>query len=278
MPPIARVEPLTTARAVRGPFDYRLPDGFEAVGVGSLLAVPFGRREVLGVVVERAERSELPDERLVAPRALVEPGVAPELVALARWIADEYCSTPARALGLVLAPGTGSGVRRRVRARELLVAELTDAGREAISGRAVPAASDANAAQPAVDGVRRPAGPRLTERQGVVLARLAAEGPLPATATGADHGALRRLEARGLIALAARETRRRPVVRAVGARSAGAPELTAEQRAALEPVLAALEQPAAGAAAATGAGPPSGADGAPADPAARRFLLHGVTG
>jgi primosomal protein N' (replication factor Y) (superfamily II helicase) len=232
MPPIARIEPLTTARAVRGPFDYRLPPAFADAGVGSLLAVPFGRREVLGVVVERAERSDVPDERLVEPRAVVEPGVPAELVSLARWIADEYCSTPARALGLVLPPGAGSGVRRKVRARELLVAEITDAGRAA--GR---------------DGAR------LTERQRLVLERLGAEGPLPATATGADHGGLRRLAARGLIALAPQERRRRPVVRAVGARSAGAPALTAEQEAALQPILAALT-----------AGQPE------------RFLLHGVTG
>jgi primosomal protein N' (replication factor Y) len=47
---IAKVEPLTTARALRGPFDYRLPDGM-AVGVGSLLEVPFGRQRLRGVVV-----------------------------------------------------------------------------------------------------------------------------------------------------------------------------------------------------------------------------------
>ncbi len=45
---IARVEPLTTARALRGPFDYLAPDG---VVVGSLLRVPFGRQELTGVVV-----------------------------------------------------------------------------------------------------------------------------------------------------------------------------------------------------------------------------------
>jgi len=49
--PIARVEPLTTARSLRGPFDYRLPDGLGGVDVGSLLVVPFGHRRVLGVVV-----------------------------------------------------------------------------------------------------------------------------------------------------------------------------------------------------------------------------------
>ena len=40
---------MTTARALRGPFDYRLPEELRGgVGVGSMLVVPFGRREVLG--------------------------------------------------------------------------------------------------------------------------------------------------------------------------------------------------------------------------------------
>ena len=44
---------MTTARALRGPFDYRLPPELRGgkVKVGSMLVVPFGRREVLGVVV-----------------------------------------------------------------------------------------------------------------------------------------------------------------------------------------------------------------------------------
>src|SRR3954470_18555941 len=62
---IAKVEPLTPARALRGPFDYRLPGEMDQVGVGSMLVVPFGRRRLLGVVVDLAEESELPPERLV---------------------------------------------------------------------------------------------------------------------------------------------------------------------------------------------------------------------
>ena len=61
---IAQVEPMTTARALRGPFDYRLPEELSGdVDVGSMLVVPFGRREVLGVVVgsrgqQRGRRGE----------------------------------------------------------------------------------------------------------------------------------------------------------------------------------------------------------------------------
>ncbi len=237
MPPIARVEPLTTTRALRGPFDYRLPEALADAPVGTLLAVPFAGRELLGVVVERATSSEVPDERLAEPRARVEPAIPPELVELARWIAAEYCSTFSRALQLVLPPGAGRASRPRVRVRELLVAEINEGGRAALAN-----------------------GARLTDRQRAVLERLAAEGPLPATATGADHGGLRRLADRGLLVLEPRAQRRRPLVQAVGARSAHAPALTSEQTAALEPILAAL------------------AAGPAADPADRRFLLHGVTG
>ena len=104
---IAKVEPLTTARALRGPFDYRLPAAFEEVAVGTVLRVPFGRRRMLGVVVDLAERSELPPERLAEPIEALEAGATPELVRLGLWVAREYCSTPSRGLALVLPPGTG---------------------------------------------------------------------------------------------------------------------------------------------------------------------------
>jgi primosomal protein N' (replication factor Y) len=118
MSSIAQVEPMTTARALRGPFDYRLPEELRggAVEVGSMLVVPFGRREVLGVVVGLADSSDVAAEKLLAPLRALELGVPAEMVALAEWIAAEYCSTLARALGLVLPPGATrrlSGRKRR---------------------------------------------------------------------------------------------------------------------------------------------------------------------
>jgi primosomal protein N' (replication factor Y) (superfamily II helicase) len=112
---------MTTARALHGPFDYRLPEALRGgVDIGSMLVVPFGRREVLGVVVGLADTSEVADEKLLAPLRALELGVPVDLVALAAWIAAEYCSTIARALGLVLPPGAArrlSGRKRRAVAR-----------------------------------------------------------------------------------------------------------------------------------------------------------------
>jgi primosomal protein N' (replication factor Y) (superfamily II helicase) len=142
---------MTTARAVRGPFDYALPQELRGgvVDVGSMLVVPFGRREVLGVVVGLADRSEVAEERLLAPLRALELGVPPDLVELAEWVAGEYCSTSARALGLVLPPGAArrlSGRKRRAVARP----------------RHRPV------------GSRSPHPPRLTDEQQNVLSELAA--------------------------------------------------------------------------------------------------------
>jgi primosomal protein N' (replication factor Y) len=116
-PAIALVEPITTARVLRGPFDYVLGEELRGeVEIGSMLVVPFGRRQILGVVVGLSHRSDVPTEKLLEPVRALELGVPGELIALAEWIAAEYCSTFARALALVLPPGAArrlSGRRRR---------------------------------------------------------------------------------------------------------------------------------------------------------------------
>src|SRR3954470_582389 len=95
---VAKVEPLTTARALRGPFDYVRPEGVE---IGALLEVPFGRQTLVGVVTGLAEESE---HELSEPRRVLEHSLPADLVGLAMWMAAEYCSTPARALALVSPP------------------------------------------------------------------------------------------------------------------------------------------------------------------------------
>src|SRR3954447_25791021 len=112
-PAVAKVEPLTTARALRGPFDYQRPDG---VGVGALLEVPFGRQTLVGVVTGLAEESE---HELVAPRRVLEHSLPPDLVELALWMAAGGCSTRAGALALVSPP-------RGARAKTALWAEAAE--------------------------------------------------------------------------------------------------------------------------------------------------------
>ncbi|MGO9956344.1 MAG: primosomal protein N' [Solirubrobacteraceae bacterium] len=211
---IARVEPLTTTRAVRGPFDYRLGPGQEQVTVGSVLRIPFGTARPLGVVVELAERSQLDPERLAEPEAVLGAGLGADLVSLAGWMALEYCSTRARALKLMLAPGTADGAG----ARHALVATATAAGRAALSDET-----------------------RLTPRQRELLTALVEAGPSVAAPLGTES--LRRLKVRGLVELERSVRSRRPVLHAVGSAPVTAPALTADQAAALDAVLQAMRVP-----------------------------------
>ena len=206
---IVQVEPLTTARALRGPFDYVRPD--ERVDVGSLLEVPFGRQRLTAVVTGLADASE---HQLATPLKVLPDALPPDLVDLGMWLAHEYASTPARALSLMLPP---RGAREKTR----LWAEATDAASE--------------------DGVR------LTERQRALLATLP-------RFTGNDLGALRRLEARGLVRILKEGVRRAPQHHAVGARKPP-PKLNADQIAALDELIGEARAPKPGG-----------------------LLLHGVTG
>jgi primosomal protein N' (replication factor Y) (superfamily II helicase) len=234
---ILRVEPLTTARALRGPFDYRCPEAMADLGVGSVVRVPFGPRRLLGVVVEVAETSELPPERLAEPIEALESGATPELVRLGLWVAREYCSTPSRGLQLVLPPGTGTGSGgRTVRTKTELRAEILPAGEAALGG-----------------------GERLGAKQRAVLEALRAgemsAGEL-ATAVAADRQTLKRLEQRGLIATRNLAVRRIPGEPGLSG-SATRPQLLPEQEEAVAALVSALDGEAE---------------------AARRVLLHGVTG
>ncbi|MGO9750627.1 MAG: primosomal protein N' [Solirubrobacteraceae bacterium] len=245
---IARVLPLTRTRAIKGLFDYRLRDDQSAVEVGSLLNVPFAARNVIGVVVELAERSELPPARLAEPTSILASRLPRDLVELAQWIADEYCSTTARALAVMLPPGAGRGVSEK----RALVAALTPAGREALAAAGREALAGATV------------GARLTDAQQALLQALAQRGETIASELGTP--ALRRLQGRGLVSIRAAIQVRRPRRHHVSSAAAAAPGLSDEQHAALAPLLAAF------------AGVGSGGEDRGAGAAGHWFLLHGVTG
>ena len=114
MPVIARVQPLTRTRAVRGPFDYAL---LARAGRGRGRIGACGCRSAAGARSAWSSRmageSELADDRLAQPDAVLAASIPADLVALAEWMALEYCSSTRPALWLVLAPGTADGMRAR---------------------------------------------------------------------------------------------------------------------------------------------------------------------
>jgi primosomal protein N' (replication factor Y) len=222
----ARVLPLTSTRALRGVFDYRVAPG-QQLEVGSIVAIPFAHRHLLGVVAELADSTEVPSAKLATVGAPLATSLPPDLVDLALWMAAEYCSTPARALALALPPGTQQGMGEK----QVLVAGLTASGVAALRDGRV----------------------RLSDGQRGALEALADRGPQPAGELGTQL--LRRLETRGLVEIAAEASARVPRRHTVSAAAVAAPALTAEQQAALAPIVAAIER------------------GRHAE-----FLLHGVTG
>jgi primosomal protein N' (replication factor Y) (superfamily II helicase) len=92
----ASVYPLVAARAVAREFTYEVGDDVE---VGSIVLVPFGRSRARGIVVDLQDAPP-PGVETRAAEAVVG-AIPPALVELARWVADYYGSTPARALALV---------------------------------------------------------------------------------------------------------------------------------------------------------------------------------
>ncbi len=237
---IARVIPLTQTRAITGLFDYLVPASQAGVQVGALLRVPFAGRQLLAVVAELADRSDLDPAKLATAGDALPARLPADLVKLAIWLAQEYCSTPARALQVLLPAGATKGlVEKRV-----LVASITGAGSEALQG--------------AIEGRQ------LTAGQLAALEALATQGPLPATELGTSL--LRRLETRALVRLDHATVPRRPKGYSVSSTSASAPPLTAEQDAALSPVISALAR--------RGPGPEiTDSRRSPTE-----FLLNGVTG
>lgn len=89
-------------------FDYRWPEASRPE-VGQLVLVPFGRREVVGLIVALPEHSTVPADKLkdaLAVRSQLAP-LSPQWLALAAFAADYY----QRPLGEVALPGLPKNLR-----------------------------------------------------------------------------------------------------------------------------------------------------------------------
>jgi primosomal protein N' (replication factor Y) len=156
---------------------------------GALVAMPLGRRAVLGVVMGRAAATH--DGTLAGLHGVVDaPPVPPELLDLARWVARYYLAPLAACVRLVLPPGAEGALRRG------------PGGEWHLAAPRPPAAPRLVVTLPR--GAPAPSGAR---RQAVVAALAAAGGAMPAAdlvrAAGTTMPTLRRMGAAGEIDLAA---------------------------------------------------------------------------
>ena len=114
-------------------FDYRAPAGSPVPEIGQRIWVPFGRRRVVGVVIEQRTSSSIPAEKLRSAFEVIddEPTVDPALLELLRWAADYY----RHPLGEVISTALPVALRAGVPLTEPVIAwRLTTLGRtEALS-------------------------------------------------------------------------------------------------------------------------------------------------
>ncbi|MDP6891766.1 MAG: primosomal protein N' [Verrucomicrobiota bacterium] len=97
---IARV---TLDLAVRREFDYLIPNEMESsVRDGTRVKVPFGSREILGVVTAVLAESPHANLREIIKTVGGQALVTPPILKLVRWISEYYCCAPEVAMKAVL--------------------------------------------------------------------------------------------------------------------------------------------------------------------------------
>ena len=225
-PVIAKVEPLTPARSLRGPFDYLL-----GAGARGRRGRQHARRPLRAAAAAGRRRRPRQRERRAggaARRAAVGArGRRARDARAARAVGRPRVRVHARAR-----PGAGAAARHGHRRGSAAASRAArcgqrsrDEGRAALDGEAVRLG---RAPARGARGARRPGRRARPPWRGCA---------------GADHSTLRSLERRGLVSLEqAADAPRRPRIEGVGARAGGV-EPTAAQQAALEAIARRIEAP-----------------------------------
>ena len=234
---VARV---TLDVAVRREFDYLVPAELESsVHEGTRVKVPFGPREVMGVVTKVLDESPHGNLREIIKTIGGQTLVTPPVLRLVRWIADYYCCAPEVAMKAVL---------------PVAVRKEAEGWRERLFVRALPVHGEL---------------PKLTKRQTDLWNIVEEWRELPlqelVRLAGTTSSTIRKLEDKGLVSIAPQISERDPYGKEHILPSQPL-ELNAEQATALKSVLDAmgrLTKPA---------------DDETKPEGDNVFLLHGVTG
>jgi primosomal protein N' (replication factor Y) (superfamily II helicase) len=124
---VARVHPLT---GIGRDLDYRLPDMLkEKVFVGSLVKIPIQNRHESGIVMELGIEPELPREKLklIAAPEQPFPVLTPDLVKLARWMADYYACSLDGVFEAMIPGSVRKGMTQRILKHVRLLKKLEEA-------------------------------------------------------------------------------------------------------------------------------------------------------
>ena len=225
---------------VRREFDYLVPEELErSVHEGTRVKVPFGPREVMGVVTAVLDESPHGNLREIIKTVGGQALVTPPILRLVRWIADYYCCAPEIAMKAVLPDA--------VRKEE-------EGWRERLYVRALPQHGEP---------------PKLTKRQEDLWTIVEEWRELPlqelVRLAGTTSATIRKLEDKGLVSIAPQISERDPYAKEHILPTQPL-ELNAQQATALESIVDSMERLAK-------------RDDDEAKPVGDNvFLLHGVTG
>ena len=231
---------MTLDVAVRREFDYLVPEELEpSVHEGTRVKVPFGPREVMGVVTAVLDESPHGNLREIIKTVGGQALVTPPILRLVRWIADYYCCAPEIAMKAVLPDA--------VRKEE-------EGWRERLYVRALPQHGEP---------------PKLTKRQEDLWTIVEEWRELPlqelVRLAGTTSATIRKLEDKGLVSIAPQISERDPYAKEHILPTQPL-ELNEQQATALESIVESMERLAK-------------RDDDEAKPVGDNvFLLHGVTG
>jgi primosomal protein N' (replication factor Y) len=93
------------AATTKPTFHYHLSDGWPPLKAGHLVVVPFGSRQVQGIVIGPVARPEVPRTRAVEALLDPLPVLTPAQLHLAKWMAGYYRATLDSCLSAMLPPG-----------------------------------------------------------------------------------------------------------------------------------------------------------------------------
>lgn len=161
-------------------FDYRPPLGSEPVQPGHRLWVPFGRRRIIGVVVECRDHSEVPAAKLRAAHGAVdrEPTFDGPLLELLKWSADYYRHPIGEVIAAAMPIPLRQGAPLQV---DETLWRLTAAGRESALAQLPQRAKKMRAVIELLTNAPEATSPAVNE------------------ATGSGNDVLRKLEERGYV-------------------------------------------------------------------------------
>jgi primosomal protein N' (replication factor Y) (superfamily II helicase) len=215
---VARV---TLEIALRREFDYAIPRELEdRIEVGTRVRIPFGNREVFGVVTGLTEESTHTNLRYIVRAVGTKSLVTPKVLELARWIADYYCCAPETALKSVLP----TSVRKKEKGF-----------REQLYVRMLPVTGDL---------------PKLTKRQQEIYTILEEHRELAmaglCTLAECTAETVRRLEDKGLVTISTEVNERDPYANEVIGRTETLP-LNPDQDSSLTKIISAMDRTGDGA-------------------------------